>query len=338
MAKISKATLFLTIENALRQGGWNTLRLSKANDHPALYQIYFRDKNYRMRLYIWNLSHGGGKKRPDDEYRIQITGIKDAAGKQQFQKTPDVKTVILGWWDQVGVFAGFDYAHHKAPLGTSPSIQVGEAALHAAHANGLAPHNKGNGELAIAFRPDFFGSYVENLESLHACGAAPAEINLLTAIATNPVAVNDAAITTTVDAPRRTAVVMTKRALRDINFRNRVLTAYGHRCAMCGTQLRLLDAAHIVPVAYMTSTDDTSNGVALCALHHRAYDLAFVTFDEKCRTRHNRKAAAALKVDGHDGGLADFLKRLRPVLALPPDPKDRPSPEFIKTANDLRGW
>ncbi|MGH6678739.1 MAG: HNH endonuclease, partial [Bradyrhizobium sp.] len=248
------------------------------------------------------------------------------------------KTLILGWWDQVGVFAAFDYSHHLAPLGNSPSIQIGDTALQAAHANGFAPYNKGNGELAIAFRLDFFGTYIENLEALHDCGNSAAETVILEEIAADPENVEESKIEQQVAKQRQYAVMTTKRALREIDFRDRVLAAYGHRCAMCGMQLRLLDAAHILPVADPKSTDQTCNGVALCALHHRAYDRAFVTFDAKYRVRHSAKMIAILKAAGHDGGLQEFVKGLRPLLILPPDKMDCPDPSFVNAANDLRGW
>ena len=110
------------------------------------------------------------------------------------------------------------------------------------------------------------------------------------------------------------------------DFRRRVLTAYSHRCAMCGLALRLLDSAHIGPAARPESTDETASGIALCALHHRAFDRAFVTFDNDYRTRMNEPTVQALidtrQANGRDG----FRQALRPVLALPPDRRDRPAP------------
>nr|WP_294544049.1 HNH endonuclease [uncultured Rhodopila sp.] len=338
MPKLSKQKLVTTVEDAIRDSGWSFLRFSKPKDHPADYQVYRDAESYPVRVYIWNLSHGGGEKRPLHEFRIQITGIQYSGGIQQFQPRIDGKTLILGWWPDAGVFAGFDYAYHIRPLGVSPSIQVGEAALRAAHLSGFAPHNRHNGELAIAFRPDFLGTYIQNLEPLHACGRVPSEIEILDQIATDPASVGETQIQGEVATSRQCAVVTTTRALRDLNFRARVLTAYGHQCAMCGVQLKLLDAAHVLPVAHPHSTDETCNGVALCALHHRAYDKAFVTFDEKFQIRHNAKIAMALKVSGHDGGLASFTQALRSLLILPQAAHDRPAAAFVKEANSLRGW
>lgn len=70
-------------------------------------------------------------------------------------------------------------------------------------------------------------------------------------------------------------------ARRDPEFRIEVLRAYEYRCAMCGYDGRLdtvsvgLDAAHVQWWAY-GGPDDIDNGIALCALHHRALDRGVV--------------------------------------------------------------
>lgn len=331
MARLSKAQLLHVVENAIRESGWNFLYLSPTGTHPAQYHVYRDDQSYRTRVYVWNLTPGG-QNRPKDEWRIQVTGIK------RFEPESEGKTLILGWWDETGVFAGFDIIRHMGELGSSPSIQLREAALHQAVVNGFAPHNKGNGELAIAFRPDFLASYIENLESLHECGQAAGEIEVLRRIGQSPAAVDDGDIEGNIAQPRRYAVISTKRALREIDFRDRVLTAYGQRCAMCGIQLQLLDGAHILPAAHPESTDGTDNGVALCALHHRAFDRAFVTFGPDFRIHMNREMTEELQATDHANGLDAFEQLLRPILALPPDKKDRPAHQFIEMANRLRGW
>lgn len=332
MARLSKPELFHVVENAIRESGWNFFHLSQAGQHPARYQLYRNGHSHRTRVYIWNVSHGGGAARPVDEYRIQITGVS------RFEPEVGGKTLILGWWDEVGVFAGFDYQHHLGTLGYSPSMQIREAALRTALSSGFSPHKRGRHELAIAFRPDFFGTYVEHLETLHECGEAPAEIEVLTQIGEDPDAIDDASITETVVENRRYAVTSTRRALRDISFRARVLNAYGNRCAVCGVQLKLLDGAHILPVSHPDSTDETCNGVALCALHHRAYDRALITFDPEYRTHLNAGQVDELRGLGLDGGLETFEAAVRPILILPPDRRDRPRDHYVSAANAVRGW
>ena len=263
MARLSKPELLAKVEEAIRASGWNLLYISTG--HPRRYAIYKDDLSAIIKVYIWNITHGG-KSRAADEYRIQITGVSE------FDPEPDGRTFLLGWWDDVGVFAGWDIRQHLGTLGASPSMQISEHALRQALLTGLGPYTKSNGETAIAFRPDFMGAYLESVEALHDIGRIPSEAKLLGRLGEAPEAVGDDAIEHEIAGDRRVAVVSTRRALRAIDFSARVLTAYSNRCAMCGIQLRLIEGAHILPVAAPGSTDQTCNGVALCVLHHRAYD------------------------------------------------------------------
>ena len=79
-------------------------------------------------------------------------------------------------------------------------------------------------------------------------------------------------------ACRRAYVTSTVRVrLHQRAFRERVLEAYRRQCAFC--RLRhdeLLDAAHIVPDSEPEGEPVIRNGVALCNLHHAAFDKFFV--------------------------------------------------------------
>ena len=65
---------------------------------------------------------------------------------------------------------------------------------------------------------------------------------------------------------------------RDPRFREVVLLAYQYRCAACGLDLALgrepvaLEAAHVKWVQ-AGGPDVTTNGLALCVLHHKLFDL-----------------------------------------------------------------
>lgn len=60
-------------------------------------------------------------------------------------------------------------------------------------------------------------------------------------------------------------------------FRARVLSAYGKRCAICTLKYaELLDAAHILPDSDERGLPVVTNGMAMCTIHHRAYDQNFL--------------------------------------------------------------
>ena len=328
--KLGKARLLDTVVAAIRDSGWNVLYLSE--DHPFQLQMYRGDKSFRLLIYIWNITHGGGYARPADEYRIQITGVD----QNQFQQMLGTKTLILGWWAESSVFAGFDVRKHSGPLGSSPSIQIRQGALELAAQTGFAPSDKENQEIAIAFRPDFFAQYVCDLETLHDFGQSFQDFAALEAVAQEP-EVNTSDLPFT-NQERRVVVSAVSRKLRDAKFRKNVLTAYGYRCAFCGVALNLTDAAHIVPVTHESSVDMTYNGLALCALHHRAFDQSLVTVWEDYAVRVSDAEEARLKAVTRGAGIEAFRQGLYPSILLPPVVSDRPHAEFVKLGNAIRGW
>jgi putative restriction endonuclease len=115
---------------------------------------------------------------------------------------------------------------------------------------------------------------------------------------------------------------------RDPGFRQRVLTAYEYRCAVCGFDVRLgqvaiaLDAAHIRwHQAGGPGRED--NGLALCVLHHKLFDLGAFTVT----------AEGVLLVSDQAHGTTGFQEVLlkhhgRAVLA-PQRPEWCPEPAFL---------
>jgi putative restriction endonuclease len=67
-----------------------------------------------------------------------------------------------------------------------------------------------------------------------------------------------------------------RRRLHQVAFRERVIRAYQDRCALCRLRHHeLLDAAHITPDRELEGEPIVSNGLALCKLHHAAFDSFF---------------------------------------------------------------
>lgn len=106
---------------------------------------------------------------------------------------------------------------------------------------------------------------------------------------------------------------------------------------MCGVQLDLVVAAHIVPVA-VDGSNETSNGLALCHIHHSAYDRALLTADEDYRIRISDRALLRLRRVGRHAREQDFVDFLRDNLLLPQRQQDHPSPEYLRRGMELRGW
>ena len=75
---------------------------------------------------------------------------------------------------------------------------------------------------------------------------------------------------------------------RDPAFRQKVLRAYNYQCAICGFNMRhdnapiALEAAHIRWKQHRGPCD-VPNGLALCAIHHKAFDRGSIGLDENMR-------------------------------------------------------
>ncbi len=76
------------------------------------------------------------------------------------------------------------------------------------------------------------------------------------------------------ESVRRSYVTATvRRRLHQHSFRERVLRAYRERCALCRLRhWELLDASHIIPDTEPLGEPDVRNGLALCKIHHAAFD------------------------------------------------------------------
>ncbi len=329
----SQTLLQQRIIEAIRRGGGSVVVTSSTSNCPFDFAISFGDQKIKIKVYIWNLSPGGNN-RPANEVRIQVH-------RSPFEILPNTKTLILAWSEELDTFCGWDVRKHPGSIAKSASFQSVRESIVAASDDGLSAYNKDNQEIAIAFRSDLFLHYVLNLEALHDFGDSPQDLQILQTSLEEVKAEEwelDENQINQVTAPRQSVLRQIVQKTRDSSFKRRVLSAYEHQCAFCGVQLKLIDAAHIVPVALDGSTDETANGLALCPLHHRAFDYALVTVNTDLDIIWNKKNFAALGRIHRDGGAKTFIEGLRSRIFVPSAPRDRPRKNYILKANQARGW
>lgn len=322
----SKSELLHVVSQAVFDCGWEMIYIDE--NHPFKIRIFNDTESYPIRIIIYNISHGGNT-RSSDEYRIQIK-------VQNLENERDYKTLILGYDRSLNVFAAWDSSKHPNPAYSS-SFQIRHENLQQASFSGFSPCFKENKEIAVAFKPDFFVEYVRNMEILHTFGESVHDFDILAEV-TEKEEYSDDKMVRRVSEPRRAVFQTICKKLRDNSFRARVLRAYNNRCAFSGIQLKLVDAAHIVPVSAETSTDDTCNGIALSALYHRAYDKGLITFDDNYRIWINDQRMRELDELNLAGGVEMFVENTRDIIDVPPAKPDRPNKAFINEANKLRGW
>ena len=120
-------------------------------------------------------------------------------------------------------------------------------------------------------------------------------------------------------------------------FRRSVLQAYSERCAFCGVSFsECLEAAHIVPWNNASSAQRISptNGICLCANHHRLFDNGYLTISTsgKIIFAHEQDATYS----STDTELTTRL-HLRDAH-LPSEPKLRPSSAALNSHYQMQGW
>lgn len=288
------------------------------------------EESVALRIYIWNLTSGGPSEvRPVDEFRIQITGVDPPLAVND-----ETTTLLLGWHEEFGVFAGYDVSRHRQ-FGSSPSLQVREGSLQAAAQNGMYAQQRTSQDVVIAFAPDQFMHYALRLVELHRFRAEQ-EVEILTTAARGQEIPGEDL--QALPEPRRRVVRSVQQWSRQRGFRTRILSAYKEQCAICVLQLDLVEAAHIVPVGHPESNDLTSNGLCLCPLHHDAYDDGLLVVWPDYHVKANRTRLDELARRGLGGGAGDLLALDSSTIFLPEYEADRPLPEYLSEGLVLRGW
>lgn len=117
------------------------------------------------------------------------------------------------------------------------------------------------------------------------------------------------------------------RRLDQLRFRRDVLRAYRERCAICALrEPQLIEAAHIVPFANPDGVAAVVNGIAMCAIHHLAYDRNLLGIDPDGVVHIGERL-----LNEHDGPmLSNGLQGFHGAHILEPSrSEDRPDPERL---------
>jgi putative restriction endonuclease len=302
---------------------------------PAGLRVLAFEQSTDCIVYLWTITPGGGGPgvRPSGERRIQITNAPP------FPLRPGVRTIVGGWSPETEVWSFWDARRHTRFSSRSPSLQTTLTNLTVAGEDGIAAHvrpaTEGT-EVTVAVRPDFLLWYIQNGQPLHDADEDASEVqSLIDATPEEERELLDSA-TSRVRLERRVQLIEIIRAFRDARFRPLVLQAYRNRCAVCSTSLKLVDAAHIIPVSDPRGTDSVTNGIALCRLHHGAYDTGLLGIQSSYRLIINTRTATRLAELQLDGGLAAFRAALPARIEIPNQPEIRPDPHNLRIGLEVR--
>jgi putative restriction endonuclease len=124
------------------------------------------------------------------------------------------------------------------------------------------------------------------------------------------------------------AARMTRQRLHQPVFREQVLHAYSSTCAVCRLRhSELLDAAHIIGDAELGGDPIVPNGLALCKIHHAAFDRNFLGITPTLKVQINSKL-----LDEVDGPMLKHgLQEMHgSTIGVPRSSAARPDPERLE--------
>jgi putative restriction endonuclease len=119
-----------------------------------------------------------------------------------------------------------------------------------------------------------------------------------------------------------------KSNVRDPLFRDKILSAYEYRCAVCGFNVRIghiviaLEAAHI-KWHQAGGPDIHENGLSLCSLHHKLFDRGAFTVDT------DHRALISERAYGTDGFIEHLGRYHKKPLISPNRASYRPKGDFL---------
>jgi len=117
------------------------------------------------------------------------------------------------------------------------------------------------------------------------------------------------------DKGKKVVKTIMKSTMRTRGFRQAVIDVYRYKCAICKMKINSPDglsweveAAHIVPHSVM-GRDDIWNGLALCRLHHWAFDVGWLTLRDDYRLEVSSKVNSLPSNYGRMGGY-EFIRAI----------------------------
>ena len=339
MAALKFSRLSNEFISQLERLGAEVVAENEGKERPTCLLITQPGRPRRYYLFLWTVTLGGGGPdvRPVTERRIQLTSVHN------LRQGARGRIILGGWSEEFGVYVFWDARRHVNFSSNSPSLQVGASTLEEASHLGIATQirlSREGTEVVVAVHPDSLLWYVQQGEPLHDTEEAARDVAAL--IDPTP-EVEDFILNAdpTPDAAvRRRRLVETMQLYRESRFRPDVLRAYGYRCAVCGYSLKLVDSAHIIPVADPRSNDLVTNGLALCKLHHGAFDTALIGVRSDYSLIVNQERVANLTALDRVHGFLDFAARLNlPRTINPPRVIEmRPNREYLITGMLARHW
>jgi putative restriction endonuclease len=279
----------------------------------------------------------------EDEWRIQIPAVNRELQRQR-QYEGDT-TLFLGFFPDGKAFTAWEpdyvYSLNYRNVG---SVYIPRSDWDAALQSGgeldrKPAQNLGRETAKITLPAEALGVYAENWQLFHMAASGDElrkAMRQLSDVVENPNHQGEVEEDVTLGGKRQKVTATRTAFPRDPKFRESVMQAYGGTCCICGRQLGLVEAAHIIPHSHPDCRQDVSNGLALCVEHHRLYDDALLLPKSARKLHLNLDRVEHLQNIGQGSGLDDLRQLATIEYRVPDDANRRPNPEWLERGVRIR--
>jgi len=297
----------------------------------------------RYSVHVSSIHDSGNTRTNEDEERIQIR--RNVIDEQRLRAEQGATPLFIGFFPDGNTFTAWEPDHvfaqnpEKGGSVYARWSHNAQARINGAALRTSCSNNLGRTVVTLALRTDALGFYFENWRTFHTLDDQDDAVRLVEETAkVVETSAKSGSWEEGVDLPNdRVMVTITRTAyVRDPAFRDSVMRAYEGRCCICGRQLGLVEAAHVIPHAHPESTDDVRNGLALCVEHHRMYDDALLLPTTEQRLHLNPDRVEHLGNIGQGAGLEDVRALSAKQYKVPNDAASRPANELLERGVRIR--
>ena len=335
--RFDRRLLYFFVRDALR--GYSERFRITDRGNPTLFTL--NGKRYAIcASYI----HDSGGNRPnDEEVRIQIS--RPQIDQQILLRDKRVRTAFLGFFTDGRTFVSWDPNHvFSLQAETRVSVyarswQPKEVASNHASVHQFRAHHLQDTSFAIALPTYALGFYLENIRQFHSLRSRSAVEELMerhrSLLARDSIgSISSLDLT---DGSRRRKFRYTRASYpRDPHFREMVLDAYRSTCCVCGRQLGIIEAAHVVPHSEPRSPNTVNNGLALCVEHHKLYDDGLLLPGPKRKLVYNQARGNYLEQTNRGKGLEEIAALNGESYRHPRNREHRPKDRYLDRGLKIR--
>ena len=267
-----------------------------------------------VRVYLWTTTPDASSQgRPAGEHKAQIIIPGTPRSSRQHLDLADMPVALLGYSPVFGLFTTWlAELHHDSAY--SKNLQFKEALLEEAVQYGWAVDVRktdAGPEVRVAVHPVHLAQYLTVMRGADQAGLTGEKRKVFfhANAPKSPLLLDSEELDSLTPLERRR--VLTERKERDRKFAAKVRTAFRETCAVCGLQLNIVEAAHIIEVHDPRSRDELWNGISLCRNHHRLFDHHTLQIDPSGKVLCSKEVIGFLKLAGR---LQGFEHCLEPYL------------------------